>query len=362
MDSTKITEALAKIYDIEGYRIVFWYDPEQEFLETLSMLSIEGVTVVNLLDESLLELKIQLETQDRTGKYLLYSPSPEPNPENDWLLDIRLYSRPFHADRASIILNELGLASQSLRAHLNERKKFFKSQDRLNRLRKLVVAEDKESDLDQKMLAVLTRSDQDSTFDVLMNLFSEMCANDDCDFKSSTTSWGDIEKFGLAPFFWEKMAMTFGYAPDSPSLSDLLIRLLVSDFSNTLKGAIPGSLAHFQLSDKSLAINSSVFIAQWRSHLSHFREYAAISHEVAKELRLEEQIGGYDEESLLDVMTFEVVERQVVRALRKKINQDQWDKPESLKPVIQRRRDGYWATIQLDQYAESGNIYKTTYV
>ena len=96
MDSAKIQEALSKIYDIEEYRIVFWYDPEQEFLETLSMLSIEGVTVVNLLDESLLELKIRLETQDRTGKYLLYSPSPEPNPENDWLLDIRLYSRPFH--------------------------------------------------------------------------------------------------------------------------------------------------------------------------------------------------------------------------------------------------------------------------
>ncbi|BAH77103.1 BREX-1 system phosphatase PglZ type A [Solidesulfovibrio magneticus] len=361
MDSAKIQEALSKIYDIEEYRIVFWYDPEQEFLETLSMLSIEGVTVVNLLDESLLELKIRLETQDRTGKYLLYSPSPEPNPENDWLLDIRLYSRPFHADRASILLNELGLTSQSLRAHLNERKKFFKSQDRLNRLRKLVVAEDKESDLDQKMLAVLTRSDQASTFDVLMNLFSEMCTGVSCDFKSPTSSWGDIEKFGVAPFFWEKMAMTFGYVADSPSLSDLLIRLLVSDFSNTLKGTIPGSLAHFQFTDKSLAINSSVFIAQWRSHLSHFREYAAISQEIATELRLEEQLGGYNEESLLDVMTFEVVERQVLRALRKKIKQDQWDKPESLKPVIQRRRDGYWATIQLDQYTESGNIYKTTY-
>jgi 16S rRNA G527 N7-methylase RsmG len=35
--------------------------------------------------------------------YLLYAPTEEPDYEADWLLDIRLYSRSFQADHASII-------------------------------------------------------------------------------------------------------------------------------------------------------------------------------------------------------------------------------------------------------------------
>ena len=361
MDASKISESLSRLFHSEGHRIVFWNDPDQEFLDTFPQFDLEGVTQLNLQDESLLELKVRLETQDTSGKYLLYSPTPEPELDKDWLLDIRLYSRTFHADRASILLNELGLTSQSIRAHLNERKKFFKSQDRLNRLKKFVTSEDKERDIDQKMLAVLTRADQISTFDILMKLFGEMCEDGTCDFKFPSKSWGDIDKFGLAPFFWEQMTKTFGYNVESPSLSDLLIRLLVNDFTNTLSGEIPGFLAHFLLKEKTLATNASVFIAQWRSHLNHFRQYGVISRDVSNKLRLEEQLSGYDEEFLLDVMTFESVERQVIRSLRSKITQGHLEKPEDLKPIILRRRDGHWATIQLEEYADGGNIYATTY-
>lgn len=60
-------------------------------------------------------------------------------------------------------------------------------------------------------------------------------------------------------------------------------------------------------------------------------------------------------------MTFEVVERQVIRSLRSRIVQGSLEKPQDLKPSILRRRDGHWATIQLEEYADAGNIYATTY-
>jgi TIGR02687 family protein len=70
---------------------------------------------------------------------------------------------------------------------------------------------------------------------------------------------------------------------------------------------------------------------------------------------------SYTDDALVDVMTFEVVERQVIRSLRTKIVQDSLEKPQDLKPAILRRRDGHWATIQLEEYADGGNIYATTY-
>ncbi len=66
------------------------------------------MTTLRLDEVGALEVKIRLEREEPTAKFLLYSPTEEPDYEDDWLLDIRLYSRSFRADRASILLQELG--------------------------------------------------------------------------------------------------------------------------------------------------------------------------------------------------------------------------------------------------------------
>ncbi|MGM0788379.1 MAG: hypothetical protein ACQETG_11850 [Thermodesulfobacteriota bacterium] len=48
MDNKQIKEALHDIFDKEKHRIVFWYDGEQEFAETLPELGMEDVTVLRL--------------------------------------------------------------------------------------------------------------------------------------------------------------------------------------------------------------------------------------------------------------------------------------------------------------------------
>ena len=109
MNTQQITDSLQNIFHTEGHPIVFWHDPDQEFTELFPELNLDGVETINLQDESMLELKVRLELEGSGTKYLLYAPTPEPEPDQDWLLDIRLYSRSFHADRASILLSELGL-------------------------------------------------------------------------------------------------------------------------------------------------------------------------------------------------------------------------------------------------------------
>lgn len=81
MDTQKITESLSKIFHTEGHRIVFWYDQDQEFLDTFQSLDLDDIKLVNLSEESLLEIKVRLELEDLDSKYLLYSPTQEPEPE-----------------------------------------------------------------------------------------------------------------------------------------------------------------------------------------------------------------------------------------------------------------------------------------
>src|SRR5271167_2980084 len=105
-------------------------------------------------EEGALEAKIRLEREGPNDKFLLYAPTEEPDFEDDWLLDIRLYSRSFRADRASILLQELGLVNQHLRTHVAERRKFFDAKDRLQKLKAVVDKNDGAADLDRKMIAV----------------------------------------------------------------------------------------------------------------------------------------------------------------------------------------------------------------
>ena len=107
-DLDQINVALERLFKEEGQRIVFWHDPDREFQHTLPFILLEGVTTLRLDEMGALEVKLRLERDEVRGKFLLYAPTEEPDYEDDWLLDIRLYSRGFRADRASILLQELG--------------------------------------------------------------------------------------------------------------------------------------------------------------------------------------------------------------------------------------------------------------
>ncbi len=106
MDTSKITSGLTRLYD-EGCRIVFWHDPDREFEETLPSLALNKVNLIRLDECGALQAKVRMEQEEPNERFLLYAPFEEPEVESDWLLDIRLYSRTFRADRASIVLDEL---------------------------------------------------------------------------------------------------------------------------------------------------------------------------------------------------------------------------------------------------------------
>src|SRR6266446_449930 len=170
-DLNQIHSALERLFKEEGRRIVFWNDPDQEFQNTLQLIVLDGVTTLRLDEVGALEAKVRLERDEPTGKFLLYSPSEEPDYENDWLLDIRLYSRSFRADRASILLQELGLANQHLRTHIADRRKFFDAKDRFQKIKGLVAPDDTAADIDRKMIAVVTKADQPELFNILRTVF-----------------------------------------------------------------------------------------------------------------------------------------------------------------------------------------------
>ena len=364
MDIKQLNQTLTRIFKEEKKRLVFWYDGEKEFEESLPSIEVEGVTLLRLDETCALDLKIRLEIGDVNGRFILYAPYYEPAPERDWLFDIKLYAYLFHADRASILIKELGLENQSMRPFIKERRAFFRSRDRLDRLKKWVELQDREDDMDLKMITVLVRADQPEPFAILMKLMASFCMDGQFDETMESKPWKEIETLGLTPSFWKFMVQTFGYVNESsPGLMDLLIRIFVTDFSNHLKNDLPVSLAHFRISGTSKAMNASVFLNQWQTHTLYCKNFNRISKAISKRLNIAQAISCLEIENLLEVFTFEDVEQRIISSFRDQIidrfHRASFDKDFStIQDAIKKRLDGYWANSIFEDDPEK-NLYKS---
>ena len=68
-------------------------------------------------------------------------------------LYLRLRGKSFYADSTSILMEDLGITAQSLRAHLKARTKFLRAKERVDRLKRLVTPLDQAPEIDRKMMA-----------------------------------------------------------------------------------------------------------------------------------------------------------------------------------------------------------------
>lgn len=341
MSQQRITDALSNLF--ASSPLVFWNDPDAEFASSVKGLTPVGVELIHLDTTPYLQAKIFVERSGLGAKFLFYSAKAEPDFANDWLLDVRLRSKVFRADSSSILLEDLGLTSQQLREHLKLRGKFLRAKDRVERLKRWVLPTDSADDLDRKMVAVLVRADQADLSAILVRLFAGLMPEEGANLDAESKSWADVVANELEDAFWAMVAQETGYQMATPSIRDLLFRILVTDFARALHGACPAQLTHFVLSNKALAANASVFASSWRSHMAHFEAYDALSGAVARELGLSGLMSGLTAEALSDAMTFEEVERRVIQDLKTRIIAGHGADMDGLRSLIARRRDGHWA-------------------
>ena len=340
MSLQRITDSLKDLFT--SHAIVFWHDSECEFLSTVDNLVLDNVEFVRLDETPALQIKIDVERQPNQH-FLFYSTQPEPDPNRDWLLDIRLRSKSFKADSTSILLDDLGLISQTLRGHLKERAKFLRAKDRVERLKRLVVATDSADDLDRKMLAVLTRADQPELFSILQRLFIALVSDGEVNLNAQPKIWQDIIANDLEEAFWQLAKIHLGYSETEPGLRDLLFRILVTDFARSLLSDPVESLKHFVLHERNLAPNASVFASRWRSDLAHYASYNLITGVIGRDLELSQLLAGLSADDLAEVMTFEEVERRIISDLKDRILGSAGAAMDSVLTLIARRRDGHWA-------------------
>jgi len=365
MNLDQIKQGLEQTFFHENHRIVFWYDAEQSFTEEIKALELNDVQILNMVEESSLAIKLKLELEDQQGKYLLYFPSPEPETEKDWLLDIKLYSRSFYADRFSIIFNELGLQQQSLREHLAKREEFLKAKARLSTLKRYIQPDADAQDLDMAMIATVVKADSAELMHIVLALADEM-VQQNLDLEVNPDSFAELEKFQLVPALVTALQAEIGYPASVEELNGevpfklgtFFIRLMSTGFCESL-GDIPLWAQELVMSSVSSRATARAFLSRWRDSSKYYPTFDTLSQSVANALRIQEKVGAFDLEQLLDVMTFEVIEQKIIVDLASHIPAAAKAELEHFRTVISTRLDGYWASKHKDDATR--RKYRTVY-
>jgi len=339
MEAERISDSLSRLFQVN--RIVFWQDADGEFQDSIAQIEINGVEVIDTGSRAPLDIKIDVELERPTGKFLIYAMGERPLSEKDWLLDIRHYAAPFSADRASLIARDLDLAHASMREHVAARSKFFASKDRIEKLSRLIDSRDTPTAVDMKITAVLLKTDQWDFHHVLMVLGQQLAQNHD--LSAVPEVFADFEKYGVDEMFWDQCRSYFGFDTEKPTLERLLISLLVSDFGKTLNGSTPTALHHLLLPQKGMA-NAVVFLDRWRDSTSFHESYDVISSLVSDVVDIEKHLTGIEPEVLRDSKTFLATEKEVARQLTRRVTDSgsAVDAAE-IAALASTRQNAYWA-------------------
>ena len=341
----RISAGIRKLVD-EGHRIIWWSDPDGEFQDALNELALEGVELIQKHQEPALAVKRRVTLGESTQPIVLYEGAPAPAPDEDWLLDVRLYAAPFAADATSMLLQDLGLRRADLRDHLKSRARFFASKERTSRLAGLIQPDDSDREIDAKIWAVLAKSPSADAFTLIMDLLCDVAALDEGTTTDQSPLWLELKKYGLEAFAWRLFEAQFGYRDETPTLSRLVLRLFVTDMKHAVHAELPSGLDKLSLPETK-ASNVAVFLSQWRDSSTRQARYDQLSARVAAELDVPNNIKGLTPDAIGACSTFVDLERAVANGLRDMLLDNKAKGVAAdIRRIANARIEGYWATTR----------------
>ena len=212
-------------------RIIFWYDEDREFEDKLDDILVENAKLLVLTGTNNFAAKKLLNVDDTTGNYLVYSPISYESQEDDWLLNIELYSEEFRADLVSIWMNEIDLpATPDFRRLVKTYKKFFGAQTRRATFAKLNKGISTPSQMHLTVMAAICGTDDaqpDSIVKAVISGGTDMETNE---------VFQSLVNYGAEAPFWALVKQATGYFEgESSTINKLVTHILLTATTRTLR-------------------------------------------------------------------------------------------------------------------------------
>lgn len=338
MDLGTITQELNKRFmaplpEFYKRRIIVWYDEEQEFADQIPELEISGAKVLTLTGTNNFQIKKQIAVDEPAQNFLIYNPLKNDNPEDDWLIDVELYSEEFRADLTAIWMDEMGIPSTvALRSQVKKYSKFLNARSRREDVVKHITDIDTSQKLQLAIMATLGETQRTDAASVIKSVLSHGLD------MNSNIIYQEFMKYDAAELFWGMVGSCTGYVEQDRSLLRLAAHILSTAGNRTLQPDVYDGLDAYVSTPHEAACYD--LVSDW-IHSEDADKYAEIAGSVEDEMHMRNRLGKQRAEDLADTEVYPCIDDIILTKIMTDIgnhiiNTDQ------IMTVAEKRRTCVW--------------------
>ena len=338
MDSEKIIQDLnrrfaAQLPEFYKRRIVVWIDEDQEFVDKLDEIAVNGAKVIALTGSNNFYVKKLLAVDDPTSNYLVYRPFAYDSDEDNWLLDMELYGEEFRADLVSMWMDEMGIPqTPALRRGFKQYRKFFNAQTRRNKVTSQGVTPATPAQLQMAIMAALAGL-KDAKPNAIIKAVLKAGLQ-----KDSNAVYQEFVSYGIDEAFWRMVAQGTGYQDMDTDLAQLATHLLLTASTRTMRQEFLAGLQMFISSAHQAYCYD--FVSDWM-HSEDAGDIYAIAEHVENELKLPQRFMKLQVADLVDTETFPCVNEVILVKLMTEISDHIID-VDTITQTVEKRRTCVW--------------------
>lgn len=342
MDTEKVVRDLnqrfaAPLPEFYKRRIIFWLDEDREFEDKLDDMELANAKLIRLTGSNTFAVKKLLAVDDTTSNFVVYRPFGFEKDDDNWLLNVELYSEEFRSDLISSWMEEMRIASTpALRKAVKAYRKFFNAKERRDKV--LAITHRKDIDSERSlhlavMGAIVGCVPQPKT--ILRSVLSAGLHND------GNAIYRKLVSFGADSIFWRIAKDCFGYQEQdltNNGLGRLATQILLTAASRTLGTECFAGLDGF-ISIPHQA-NCFDFVSEWL-HSDSSSQLYEIARFVEDEARLPQRFSQAELSFIADTECFPCIDEVILRTLMKEISDRLIDAP-AITNLVEKRRTCVW--------------------
>lgn len=339
MDNEKIIDDLNRRFaeplpEFYKRRIIFWIDDEAEFADKIDSVVLIDAKVIVLTGSNTFAVKKQITVDDTISNFLVYRPFHIDDEEN-WLLNVQLYSEEYRADLISSYMDEMKLpSSPAMRKSVKGYRKFFNSKERRKKITSIIEkkAVTTPSAVHLGVMAAICNLVDTHPNGILRKVLQSGLSVQSNDIYAEFVNFGADKAFGLM------IGQATGYHEETLDIGRLATHILLTANTRTLRTEYLAGLDGFiSIPHQSYCYD---FIADWL-HSDENNSLYDIARTVEDELRLAKRFEKLSTHDIADTECFPCVNESILVKLMTDINNHLID-IDTITKMVEKRRSMVW--------------------
>lgn len=327
--NSRFAEPLPEFYK---RRIIFWYDDDGEFADGIEDISLADAKVIILTKDNIFATKKLLSNDDTTSNFLVYRPYSV-DADNNWLLNIELYSDEYRADLISSYIEEMGLpTTPAIRKCVKEYSKFFNSKERRKKFATMIQSKMITTPAQMHLAVMATIS---GITEVHPNGILRAFLNAGL---TENHIYADYKSYGVDKAFYAMISQATGYHSDEFNIGMLATHILLTATTRTMREELLAGLDSFiSIPHQSYCYD---FIAEWL-HSNDNMSLHSIARTVEDEVRLVKRFDSLELSDLVDTECFPCINENILKHVMTDITNHIID-VDVILSVVEKRRAMTW--------------------